>query len=216
MATVGGKQPPFRTAQAQRTVRPREMAANCGKFVRALGTLPQASGDHASGLVAHGSPLHRATRSKGIVIVAIVLCNNGCWRQRQTQILAQHNFSAPPPPPPPPQICTQNDQRHLGIILSRRCLGSPPPPLGTAGRAPPALKPSPADKEGGGVGNGPPPPPQPRGAIFVSPCTFGPLRGIFGGLFAFGGGLWAVRPKTRCTAHWKHRSLSETLASNGT
>ena len=52
----------------------------------------------------------------------------------------------------PPQMCSQNDQRNPGIILSHTFWGRPPPPpLRTAGRAPPA---PPTLRHGGQGGGG--------------------------------------------------------------
>ena len=75
-----------------------------------------------------------------------------------TQILARILFSLKKFPP---HMCSQHDQRDVGIILSHVCWGGIPPLApGTAGRAAPAQTPLPArpppgtaTKEGeGGVG----------------------------------------------------------------
>ena len=66
-----------------------------------------------------------------------------------------------------PHICVvKDDQRDVGIILSRVCWGRTPPPPGTAGRAAPAQTPLPARRPRrgrGGLGKWasvPSPPPQ--------------------------------------------------------
>ena len=96
-----------------------------------------------------------------------VLCKDGCCHQRRRntnfgpeQFFSRKNF--------PPHMCSQNDQRDVGIILSHVCWGwTPPPPPGTASRAAPAQTPLPARRPRrgrGGWANGlpchPPPPPQ--------------------------------------------------------
>ena len=52
-----------------------------------------------------------------------VLCKDGCYRQRRrnTQFW-------------PGNVCSQNDQRDVGIILSHVCWGRPPPPPPGHGR----------------------------------------------------------------------------------
>ena len=56
-----------------------------------------------------------------------VLWKDGCCHQRRRntnfgpeKFFSQKNF--------PPQMCSQNDQRDVGIILSHVCWGPPPPP----------------------------------------------------------------------------------------
>ena len=80
-----------------------------------------------------------------------------------TQILARKNFSLKNFPP---HMCSQNDQRDVGIILSHVCWGRTPPPRhGRKGSPSPNPPPGTATKEGeGGVGQMgfraiPPPPP---------------------------------------------------------
>ena len=104
---------------------------------------------------------------------AFVLCKDGCCHQRRRntnfgleKIFPRNNF--------PPRMCSQNDQRDVGIILSHVCWASPPPP-GTAGRAAQPQPPSRHGDQGGGGGgwaNGLPCHPPPREAIFLSPCFF--------------------------------------------
>ena len=100
-----------------------------------------------------------------------------------TQILARKFFSRKKFPP---HMCSQNDQRDVGIILRHGCWGRTPPPPGTAGRAAPAQTPPPgtATKEGeggGGWANGlpchPPPPPAKQ---FSSRPALSPVRGSLG------------------------------------
>ena len=96
-----------------------------------------------------------------------VLCKDGCCHQRRrnTNFGPENFFSLKKFPP---HMCSQNDQRDVGIILSHVCWGRTPPLPGTAGRAAPAQTPPPgtATKEGEGeVGQMgfraiPPPPPQ--------------------------------------------------------
>ena len=72
-----------------------------------------------------------------------VLCKDGCCHQRRRNT----NF--------PPHMCSQNDQRNVGIILSHVCWGrTPPPPRhGRKGSPSPNPPPGTATKEGeGGVG----------------------------------------------------------------
>ena len=66
-----------------------------------------------------------------------------------TQILARKIFSLKNFPP---HMCSQNDQRDVGIILSHTCWGRTPPPPGTAGRAAPAQTPLPARRPRRGRG----------------------------------------------------------------
>ena len=105
----------------------------------------------------------------GFRAAPFVLWKNGCWlKGAGTQIVAQKClFHQTPPPPSPPHMCSQNDQRDVGIILRHIiCWGPPPPMPPQVGHPPP---PETADKEeGGGLGTGPlcPPPPE---AIFFSP-----------------------------------------------
>ena len=80
----------------------------------------------------------------------------------------------------PPQMCSQTDQRDVGIILSHRCWGStprpppPPPPARQVGQPRPE-PPLPARRPRGGGGGqmGFPtiPPPPPRKAMFFPPCA---------------------------------------------
>ena len=71
-------------------------------------------------------------------------------------------------------MCSQNDQRDVGIILSHVCWGrTPPPPPGTAGRAAPAHAPLPAGRPRrgrGGLGKWASVPSPPCKAIFFPPC----------------------------------------------
>ena len=69
----------------------------------------------------------------------VVLRKNGCR--------LEHTFwpkkCFPPTPPPLPQMCSHNDQRDVGITLSRRCWGRPPPPARQVGHPPPPTPPPP-------------------------------------------------------------------------
>ena len=57
-----------------------------------------------------------------------VLCKNRCWRRRRRNTdFGPNKFF--PPKMPPPQMCSQNDQRDVGIILSHICPPPPPAPL---------------------------------------------------------------------------------------
>ena len=108
-----------------------------------------------------------------------VLCKDGCCHQRRRNtnfgpenFFSRKNF--------PPHMCSHNDQRDVGIILSHVCWGRTPPPPGTAGRAAPAQKnprPSTATKEGeGGLGKWasvPPPPPPPAKQFSSRPVCAG-------------------------------------------
>ena len=100
-----------------------------------------------------------------------VLCKDGCCHQRRRNTnFGPENFF--PRKNFPPHMCSQNDQRDVGIILSM--LGSDPPPLpGTAGRAAPAQTPLPARRPRrgrGGLGKwASVPPPPPRKANFFPP-----------------------------------------------
>ena len=60
-----------------------------------------------------------------------------------TQNFGPKRFFSPKPPPPLPHMCSQNDQRDVGITLSHRSWRGPPPPpaRGTAGGAPPRPEP---------------------------------------------------------------------------
>ena len=93
-----------------------------------------------------------------------VLCKDGCCyqRRRNTNFGPENFFSLKNFPP---HMCSQNDQRDVGIILSHVCWGWTPPPC-TAGRAAPAQTPLPARRPRRGRGrlgkwaSVPPPPPQ--------------------------------------------------------
>ena len=52
-----------------------------------------------------------------------VLRKNRCWHQN-TNFGSKSFFS----PIPPPHMCSQNNQRDVGIILSHDCWARPPPP----------------------------------------------------------------------------------------
>ena len=121
-----------------------------------------------------------------------------------TQILAQKNFFLRKNVPP--HMCSQNDQRDVGIILSHVCWGwDPPPPPGRWGSPSPNPLPGTATKEGEGrVGQMcfraiPPPPPakqfssrqyaaQPLGpekilelpqVLQTCKVSYGPFSGLF-------------------------------------
>ena len=71
------------------------------------------------------------------------LPKEGGPRAPEHKILARkfffhHTFS---PTHFPPHMCTQNDQRTVGIILSRICWGRPPPPARQVGHPHPATPP---------------------------------------------------------------------------
>ena len=57
----------------------------------------------------------------------LVLCKDGCCHQRRrnTNFGPENFFSLKNFPP---HMCSQNDQRDVGIILSRICWGRTPPP----------------------------------------------------------------------------------------
>ena len=95
-----------------------------------------------------------------------VLCKDGCCHQRRrnTNFGPENFFSLKKFSP---HMCSQNDQRDVGIILSHLCWGRTPPPPGTAGRAAPAQTPLPARRPRRGRGGlskwasvPSPPPPQ--------------------------------------------------------
>ena len=99
----------------------------------------------------------------GFRVGPFVLCKNGCWRQRRrnTNVGPKKFF---PPIIPPPHLSSQNDQHHMGIILSHRCWVDPPPPARQVGhpRPEPPL-PSRRPRTGRGLGKWAsvsPPPPQ--------------------------------------------------------
>ena len=104
-----------------------------------------------------------------------VLCKDGCCHQRRRntdfgpeKFFSRKNF--------PPHMCSQNDQRDGGIILSHVCWSRPPPPPGTAGRAAPAQTPLPARRPRrgrGGLGKWASVPSPPRKAIFFPPLHRG-------------------------------------------
>ena len=77
----------------------------------------------------------------------------------------------------PPHMCSQNDQRNVGIILSHVCWGRTPPPApppSTAGRAAPAQTPLPARRPRrgrGGLGKWASVPSHPCKAIFFPPWS---------------------------------------------
>ena len=112
-----------------------------------------------------------------------VLCKDGCCHQRRRNtnfglenFFSRKNF--------PPHICSQNDERDVGIILSHECWGRDPPPPGTAGRGAPAQTPLPARRPRrgrGGLGKmgfRAIPPPQ-RNFL---PALFPPCPSMAGGL----------------------------------
>ena len=81
-----------------------------------------------------------------------VLCKDGCCHPRRgnTNVGPENFFHANIFLP---HMCSQNDQRDVGIILSHVCSGRPPPPPpGTAGRAAPAQTPLPARRPRRGRG----------------------------------------------------------------
>ena len=66
----------------------------------------------------------RGVGEMGMRVGPSVLCNNGCWRRNTNP---KRFF---PPKEFPPQMCSQNDQRDVGIILSHKNVGVDPPPPG--------------------------------------------------------------------------------------
>ena len=104
-----------------------------------------------------------------------VSCKDGCCHQRcrntnfgLEKVFSLKNF--------PPHMCSQNDQRDVGIILSHVCWGRPPPP-GTEGWEAPAQTPLLARRPRrgrGGLGKWASVPSRPRKAIFFPPWA--PLR----------------------------------------
>ena len=106
-----------------------------------------------------------------------VLWKDGCCHQRRRNtnfdldFFSRKNF--------PPHMCSQNDQRDVGIILSHVCWGRTPRP-GTAGRAAPAQAPLPARRPRrgrGGLGKWASVPSPPRKAIFFPPRAKRPALG---------------------------------------
>ena len=99
-------------------------------------------------------------RARPFVCVRTVVATKGAG----TQILARKKFFHSKFFPP--HMCSHNDQRDVGIILSHVCWGWTPPPPGTAGRGAPAQTPLPARRPRrgrGGLGKRacvPSPPPQ--------------------------------------------------------
>ena len=102
-----------------------------------------------------------------------VLCKDGCCHQRRRntnfgpeKLFSRKNF--------PPHMCSQNDQRDVGIILSHVCRGQTPPPQARQVGQPQPKPPSRHGDQGGGGGgwaNGLPCHPSPRKAIFFPPCS---------------------------------------------
>ena len=70
---------------------------------------------------------------------AFVLCKDGCCHQRRPNTISgRENFFSLKKFPP--HMCSQNDQRDVGIILSHVCWGrTPPPPARQAGQPTPKL-----------------------------------------------------------------------------
>ena len=101
-----------------------------------------------------------------------VLCKDGCCHQRRrNKNFGPENFFSRKIFPP--HMCSQNDQRDMGIILSHVCWGRTPPPPGTAGRAAPAQTPLPARRPRrgrGGLEKWASVPSPPRKASFFPPC----------------------------------------------
>ena len=100
-----------------------------------------------------------------------VLCKDGCCHQRRrnTNFGPENFFSLKNFPP---HMCSQNDHRDVGIILSHVCWGRTPPlpRHGRKGSPSPNPPPGTATKEGeGGVGKWASVPSPPRKAIFFSP-----------------------------------------------
>ena len=99
-----------------------------------------------------------------------VLCKDGCCRQRRrnTNFGPEKFFSRKIFPP---HMCSQNDQRDVGIILSHTCWGRPPPPPPARQVGQPRPKPpSRHGGRGGQMGFHAIPPPPPHKAIFFPPC----------------------------------------------
>ena len=105
----------------------------------------------------------------GLPCWPFVLCKDGCCHQRRRntnfgpeKFFPRKNF--------PPHMCSQNDQRDVGIHFEPCMLGSdPPPPARQVGQRQPKPPSRHGDQGGGGGGwaNGLPPPP--RKAIFFPP-----------------------------------------------
>ena len=104
-----------------------------------------------------------------------VLCKGGCCHQRRrnTNFGPEKKFSLKNFPP---HMCSQNDQRDVGIILSHVCWGRTPPPPPTA-RQVGQPQPKPPSRHGdqggggGGLGKWASVPSPPRKAIFFPPST---------------------------------------------
>ena len=130
----------------------------------------------------HGRPAKKGggVPEMGFCAGPFVLCKDGCCQQRRrnTNFGAENFFSLKKFPP---HMCSQNEQRDVGIILSHVCWGrTPPPPPGTAGRAAPAQTPLPARRPRrgrGGLGKWASVPSPPRKAIFFPPFILEHLKG---------------------------------------
>ena len=102
-----------------------------------------------------------------------VSCKDGCCRQRRrnTNFGPENFFSRKNVPP---HMCSQNDQRDVGIILSHVCWSrTPPPPPARQVGQPQPTPPSQHGDQGGGGGlekwaSVPSPPCK---AIFFPPCS---------------------------------------------
>ena len=101
-----------------------------------------------------------------------VLCKDGCCHQgrRNTNFGPENFFSRKNFPP---HMCSQNDQRDMGIILSHVCWGRtpPPPPARQVGQPQPKPPSRHGDQGGGGGGLGKwaSVPSPPHKAIFFPP-----------------------------------------------
>ena len=102
----------------------------------------------------------------GFCALPFVLYKDGCChkRRRNTNFGPEKFFSLKKFPP---HMCSQNDQRDMGIILSHVCWGRPPPPPPARQEGQPQPKPPSRHGDQGGGGGGwanglprHPPPPQ--------------------------------------------------------